>query len=514
MQNNSNNTTEKAFLKSSAYIDFLLAVGEFTSSKFLAITTAVIAYSFCDSMIEVHLPPSYHNLARFIGIGAVYFLIDFGLTPMIRFYFKEKEALKSLPITPTAKKRKRFLSIVFYLIVFKWVTTVTSSFWATPVVAHKLQGDFKAEYYIDKLTTVDSLQAAKLNAAFSETEKLSKNEKERIKATEKKAKAVIEKAIASGDRWQKESYKREGLSWLDNRNNKDKKDKAYSKRIKEAKQKATTLLLDEADKINLAQKSYQDLQSDTTHASIIQTITNLSQSAQSSHNANLKAKKGFIYLFDFFAGIMSIFCTWLRTLRKQAAGPEKEKEKSFGIIFSKAGSSWYFGLLNHLETLLNVDLNNDRNIGTPQKSSIGFSVIKSRNFQGEKPAENEAETFSKKGAENNSFQFEFQGVSAETFNGETPENEAETFNYFQSDFQKDIESVKPENKPEKTEEEILEEFENLEISKLETNLRNWYRRRNKTSANMQKYNIGKRFLESKGVEVIEKSQTTLSFIIK
>lgn len=389
-----NNATMKNFLKQSSYLDYILWIGEFTASKFLAITTGVLAWGLFNSFLEQNVPEEYLTFGRICGVGFLYLLIDVGLTSMLKWYWAEKDEQKRNKEAGNNQYRRLFLSIIFYLIVFRFVATLTSSLWAAPEVASTMTGEFNYEYFINQLTTQDSLQAAREGKAFSYAENMSANEKERIEGKADEASDLIKAAIASGDYWQRKSYAKEGFGWLNNRANKDQRDKAYAKRIKDAQHAAAKLISEEKAKTDQAANRYAQVQNDTSHAKIVSAITTLSSAAQERHTAQLNSKQSFIYLFDFFAGVMMLFCAWLRALRKKAAGGEEENKKTVGVILSTAWTKFINARLQELEDFLGVDIDGDGQIGnteqsstanshtyelpTPEVSGMGFTAIKNR----------------------------------------------------------------------------------------------------------------------------------------
>lgn len=395
-----NNATVKNFLKQSSYLDYILWIGEFTASKFLAITTGVLAWGLFNSFLEQNVPEEYLTLGRICGVGFLYLLIDVGLTSMLKWYWAEKDEQKRNKEAGNNQYRRLFLSIIFYLIVFRFVATLTSSLWAAPEVASTMTGEFNYEYFINQLTTQDSIQAAREGKAFSYAKDMTDNEKERIERTADEASNLIKAAVASGDIWQRKSYAKEGFGWINNRANKDQRDKAYAKRIKDAQLAAAKLISAEKAKTDKAANAFEQVQNDTSHATIVSAIATLSSAAQERHTAQLNSKQSFIYLFDFFAGVMMLFCAWLRALRKKAAGGEEENQKTVGVILSTAWTTFKNNRLKELEILLGVDIDGDGQIGNTEQASnanphtyelptpevsegLGFLAIRNRHPQPE-----------------------------------------------------------------------------------------------------------------------------------
>lgn len=378
------NSIRNDFLERSFYMGVLLWILKFVASKFLAITTGVLAFGMCDDWMMQLLPEAYWQIGRFVGVGIFYVLIDMGLTHMISWYMEEKKLLKNETDNKKIKARKLLLSIVFYLIIFRFLASLTSSLWAAPEVATQMQGQFDYEFFINKLTAADSLKAAREGVAFSFAEDMEANEKDRIRAKAEEAQMIIQKAVNSGDRYQRASYAREGFAWIENRKNNDQKDHAYAKRIRDAQIKAAQLIPLEKEKTASALDKVNQVQNDTSHAQIVASLTALSNAAKEEYNASLNSKKGLIYLLDFFAGIIMLVCIWVETIRKDAAGEiGKVNRKSVGAIISLWFREFWQNRIEELEQFLDVDIDQNGHVGsvpvaTEQRNRTGFLAIQNR----------------------------------------------------------------------------------------------------------------------------------------
>lgn len=107
------------FNTESAPAMFVIACIEFASWKWLSLTTGVLAYGLMDSWASAQFSGHALTLVRFLGVFLFFLLIDMGLSRLIAFYMKTKNALlnpspakaglrhNALPRTSGAKLRPR-----------------------------------------------------------------------------------------------------------------------------------------------------------------------------------------------------------------------------------------------------------------------------------------------------------------------------------------------------------------------------------------------------------------------
>ena len=222
---------------------------------------------------------------------------------------------------------------------------------------------------VNQINKADSLQQAKSLDALSYSENMQSTQEERIRKAKKVGDRLIKEAVASGDFWQQKSYRKEGLAWLDNRVNRDQRDKDYAARIKQAKADAKTLIETEMAATNQATKAYTLTQQDTSYNKKIDFLTTIGKASLLSHQQKKITRTKFFYLFDFIAAISMLIAVRVRVLRKIAAG-DQGSDRSLASTLSRALDSWYYAFIDFIEGLLMIDVNGDGQLGnskTPQK---------------------------------------------------------------------------------------------------------------------------------------------------
>ena len=149
MMQNTNKNVDTQFLSRSKMIDIAWWAVEFGSSKFLAFTTGVLAYSIFDGFLSEHFTGAAIFWGRVIGVSLFFLIIDAGLTGLIKYYYREKHNLSRDDSSPAAKLKRNFLRLIFIGVIFRFVATTTSSFWASPEVADFTTGEFNDEFYCE-----------------------------------------------------------------------------------------------------------------------------------------------------------------------------------------------------------------------------------------------------------------------------------------------------------------------------------------------------------------------------
>lgn len=366
MSKDNNKIVDQQFLSRSKVIDLSWWAVEFGSSKFLAFTTGILAYSLFDGFLREHFSGSMLTWGRAIGVSLFFLIIDAGLTGLIKYYYTEKHGLKKDDSSPSALMKRNFLRLIFIGIIFRFVATTTSSFWASPEVAHFTTGDFNDELYINEINKLDSLQEARKAQALEFHEQMDRSKSERINKAKRQGAALVKEAIASGDYWQRRSYEKEALAWLNNRANRDQSDKEYAKRILSAQQKAQSLIDAEINATEEAAKAYTIAQQDTTYSNKISFVTKAGEASLLSHQEKERNRTTFFYIFDFIAAFSMLIAVRVRVMRKIAAGDEGS-DRNLASTLSRAFDSWYFAFIDFLEGLLMLDVNGDGSIGKSQQ---------------------------------------------------------------------------------------------------------------------------------------------------
>jgi hypothetical protein len=352
------NQVDKQFLARTKVVDFFIAAVEFAAWKFLAITTGILSYSLFDSFIQDNLPEQYLMAGRIVGVTLMFLLIDAGLDKMIAFWIEENaEAEKEKEDdSKLVKFQKSFLRNVFWLVVIRFLLTATSSFWAAPAVGELITKDNEAGSYVSMikdLDTKDSLDMAKAEALLAEAKA---TESSRLKAANRQAGQIWKDAYNKGDRWQRQSYDKEGHAWLSNSANKDQKDHAYSKSLKDARKQGEQVIAAEKNKVALLEATITG--NDPVSDSLRLKYSNLAISADQTYTSTLSVNTGIVFLFDFAAAALGIVCTSIRVRRRLAAGVKQNKKNFlslFGILLEQINT----GILNFFEKVLNVDIDGD-----------------------------------------------------------------------------------------------------------------------------------------------------------
>lgn len=399
MQNTANQTVNSTgmdsnFLKTSKPIDAAFALAEWASWKFLAITTAVMAYGLFDSFLSGKLDGTALIAARTAGIFLFYLMVDHGLSSTIRYLIRERRKVDGNPA------KKVFLNFLVLLIIFRVVATATTSIWAAPEVANVITEEGREREYLAEIGERDSLKTVREATTLSYLEKLEKTEKERVRVAEKQGAALVAAAINSGNRWQRDSYKKEGFGWLNNPSNRDASDREYSRRIKAAQARAADLVAAEQSRTTEARQTFASAKQDTTGERIANLLATMAERERADYESTISRRTAYVWIFDIVAVFLGLFMSYIRTQRKIAGG-EPEPEKNLLFTLSVAVAKWQLDFLNWLESLLGVDINGDGTVGGVQyvvstvsnsaetapkqhkqlrnnEEGIGFTAIRSR----------------------------------------------------------------------------------------------------------------------------------------
>ena len=344
------------FLTNSKPVDTAFALVEWAAWKFLAITTAVMAFGLFDSFLSGKLSGANLTMSRTAGIFIFFLMVDYGLSSMVRYIIRERRQMDGNPA------KKVFINFLILLVIFRVVATATTSWWAAPEVAAVITAPGQEQTYIQEIAARDSLKTAREATTLSYLEKLEANEKNRIRQAEKDGAAIIAAAIASGNRWQRDSYKSQGFGWLNHPKNPDSSDREYSRRIKAAQQKAADLVNAERTRTTEARQTFSTARQDTTGEKIANLLADMAASERTRYESTLKSRTVYLWIFDFVAVVLGLLMSYLRTQRRIAGG-EPEPEKNLSATLSAAADKWQMDFLNWLESLLGVDINGDGTVG-------------------------------------------------------------------------------------------------------------------------------------------------------
>lgn len=363
---NKDNTTavDNQFLRNSKVVDFFIALVEWASWKFLAVTTAVLAFSLFDSFLQAHVPTQYIMWGRALGIVLIFLLVDAGLDKMLAYHFKEKQLMKKAKSNNTFKKQ--FMKSIGWLIAIRILLTATSSLWAAPATSGMITKDNQASSYTNQIASLDRMDSTELAKATTLLQELKDNEQTRIANAEAFAKSAWQKAYNKGDRYQRASYDKEGYGWLCNRVNKDGKDQKYCKQLKQAVQ-------DGKDKIDYEKSRVSELEasisgrSNPIRDSMRLSLAGLATSANQQYLRDYQNNKNIIYILDLFAVLLGIATTRLRVKRRLAAGDHQEDKKNLLFLLGQAAEKKKQDAINWLEEQIGLDIDGDGHIGEPEK---------------------------------------------------------------------------------------------------------------------------------------------------
>ncbi|MCH2046630.1 MAG: hypothetical protein MK212_21110, partial [Saprospiraceae bacterium] len=347
------NNVDSQFLRNSKVVDFFIAVVEWASWKFLAITTAVLAFSLFDSFLQAHVPHQYIMWGRALGIVLIFLLVDAGLDKMLAYHFKEKQLMKK---DYNNSFKKQFLKSIGWLITIRILLTATSSLWAAPATSGLITKDNQASSYTNQISSLDRRDSLELVQATTLLNKLKINEQTRIANAENFAKSAFQKAYKLGDRYQRASYDKEGYGWICNRVNRDPKDQKYCKQLKEATREGK-------DKIAYEKRRVSELEASITLSpnpirdSMRLSLASLATSANQQYLRDFNNNKNIIYILDFFAVLLGIATTRLRVKRRLAAGDHQEGKKNLLFLLGQAGDKIKQNAINWIEDQIGLNDN-------------------------------------------------------------------------------------------------------------------------------------------------------------
>ncbi|MEO1263561.1 MAG: hypothetical protein AAFZ15_32415 [Bacteroidota bacterium] len=356
------------FLVQSKNIAIGFSLASWASSKFLAITTLLFVYPALQEWSINIDSPAVRPLVVYAGCTAMYFLIDQGIVPLLNWVFKSNRRLLNRP-------QRKFFDLVAFILIFKFLATITSSFWAAPEIADTWTSDQEQKETFEAVILNDSLNKSSKEKYALFYQSLLSSETKRIIEAEKKGRQYIERAINDGDRWQRESYKKEGFAWLLNKKNDDPSDRAYAQQIIKARNLAADLIETERKKAAIAANQTSALLNDSSNEKVTAFLIASAEKAEDELNQKKQRRKSYVYIADFVAAFILIFSTYILAVREKA-GEVPLKQKNISSILGAFVSKRYDDCLNWLEEFLNVDINGDGYIG-----NSGKTVVSNRNEQ-------------------------------------------------------------------------------------------------------------------------------------
>jgi hypothetical protein len=350
MQNNNK------FLIQSKSIAIAISLTNWAAWKFLAATTAVFSYAMLGEFLRAYLQGAWFYAGLAAGTLLVYFLVDAGLTEMLRWAFQIKG-------TQMNKAERAFSNFIVVLVVFKVCATMTSSLWAAPEMADAITSDDGQKQAIALLLQADSAQHRSLQQATDHLRRMEDTEAQRLQQARTEGGRIVEGAIATGNKWQRNSYRSIGFSWLLSPANKDRNDHAYAARIQAAQARATTLFDEARHRTTTAAAAVQAIGTDTTHQRKIGLLADVAEDEGASIKEKKNRRRGYIWLADILATLLGLFCTYLLALREKAGGVPL-RAKTVASIFGTWADRSHDSFLAWLESILGVDIDGNGEIGT------------------------------------------------------------------------------------------------------------------------------------------------------
>lgn len=362
---------DERFLYQAKRIDITLSVMEFAGYKFLALTTAFFSYGTISQYLSKQLSGFYYELALAAGILLTFLLIDFGISQLVRYYYQEKQII-SLEKN-VSKARKLFLNMILLFVILRVVSTTSTTLIGTPEVTELFTTNAAVKKHLAQIEKRDSLQQIKINQAQDLADRKKDEHQHQLEVAYKRATAIIEEAIASGDRWQRQSYEQEGLAWLTNRANPDKDDHAYGKRIRDAKVESERIQNEASTSTLSALSVVESAIIDSSNTAILATLTKQVSNEQAAFEARSARRTMFLYFWDILAAIFAIGATRMRVLLR-AAGDDNFDRRSFTASLFTILEEKYQATITLMEEKIGVDINGDGTVGNTTQQGATMTV--------------------------------------------------------------------------------------------------------------------------------------------
>lgn len=348
------------FSKRSTGIYLTVGGTKWAAWKFLAFTTAILFIGMGLDYAAEHFP-GYElwaaAVAGLLGWGS----IDYGLGPMVAYYFDNKKEAGTEKENNPAKYT--LLRIILLLVIFRSLASMTISFWAAGEVADMATNKTNDQVYIEALESQDKTKLAAITTAKAAMDKLTNNERKRLQAAKKAGHDKVSAAINDGDTWQRKSYQQNRFSWLESSANRDKKDKAYAASIRQARADSAAMVQSEIQRTQSAELAYNSLLSDKTTETAKRQILGMSQNEEQLYQERKERRTTLLIFADFFFGILGWLCEYVQSLMRQA-GVRVIRQRTFPHVLREILVSWAEWFLAGLERVLKIDIDGNGDIGT------------------------------------------------------------------------------------------------------------------------------------------------------
>ena len=349
-------TENKNFAMRTAAIAGTVAVIEWVSFKFLAITTAVMAGNvYHGYFINNGLPPALAYWMNIAAITITYFIIDHGLAELLKFVVRDK--------SERGTNQRKFVRIIILFVAIRILITATSSWWAAAEIADLTVKD-DTHYFMDAKLAQDSSFAIRYQESHSEAETMKASESSRLEAAEIEGARMVREAVESGSIHQVRMWK-SNPNFFRSLSPSSKyygQNKAYADAVFAAQENAARLIEAEKDRTLVAVNGAQQLtvigDSTSTRLGLIAEMRAKEIEAKRSRRKNM------LWVMDIISTIFGIGAVIIRSRREDVVGDDGKDERSFSFMAGQAFAKWRKKMLDELEDMLNLDLNNDGRIGT------------------------------------------------------------------------------------------------------------------------------------------------------
>ena len=332
----------------------------------LAVTTSFLAYQKAINTFTGEIPADKIWIAAIIVAVFAYLLLDSGIPKRLGIYLDYKGQTGPL---------KKFLNIVFIVTIIQVIGTTSASLWIASDAADYFTEEHKSHEYINQINQVRFDNNKIIASAEDNVKSLYDSANDRSDNAKKTGNIKVNSAIQSGNRWQRDSYKREGFNWIANRANKDRADHKYASRIQSAIHYRDSLIANEKNLIAVAEKNLTTLLQDTTTMASVGIIQAAEKSANQKYQTKLSRRTNIVTwadLFALFIGLISVYVSHLdRASRKEKIDPRTTLLIATMAI-ARIGKNW----IDWLEEALNIDINGDGYIGAndPKRSGLKTPV--------------------------------------------------------------------------------------------------------------------------------------------
>ncbi|MEL6356680.1 MAG: hypothetical protein AAFQ37_07080, partial [Bacteroidota bacterium] len=174
----------------------------------LAVTTGVMVYAAFSPVVQKHVPPNYQLYVLIAIILGIYFMVDHGLSPKIKAWFRNRHEIKDTAKTSHEYRLQRsLLRVVFLFLLLRVAATALSSIWAGGEISQWTNQGDPTEDFRAAVSEHDAANTHRIDATKSDYEALRKSEGDRVAQSAQKGDLEIAAAIRKGNWHQREMYR-------------------------------------------------------------------------------------------------------------------------------------------------------------------------------------------------------------------------------------------------------------------------------------------------------------------